>query len=655
MKIFKAVIFFMLCLVNVKKVAQPIELTSPNKQITVTVKLGDQITYSISKNNRQVISESPISLKITNGKTIGANARLRKSTYRYVDQKITPLYGIEKVYRDHYNQVILDLYGDYQLTFRIFDHGVAYRFSTSEKGKIKVFWEEFNLSFPSDPLFLGITGKNFHNYEDTYDRMPLSALSATKLISLPMLAQLEDGTNIIISEADLSDYPGLYLQKNLVRGGLQSMFAHYPTREKIGGKRHFNLKVLNRANYIAETNGTRDFPWRVIGIADSDHELLDNHLTYLLAQPCKIKDTSWIKPGKVAWDWYNNLNLTGVDFKAGFNTETYKYFIDFAAQNNIQYVNLDEGWSNPFDLFDLTNDLDMMELVDYAKQKGVGLFLWVVWHVLDRQLEPALEQFEEWGISGLKIDFIERDDQKAVQFLERACREAAKRKILINYHGTFKPTGLYRTYPNLLNREAVLGLEYNKFSEALNPDHEVTIPFIRMFAGPLDFTPGAMNNSTNENFKVNFTNAMSKGTRAHQLGMYIVYFGPLQMLADSPTAYEKEPEIMKFLADVPTVWDQTVPLLGKVGKYVVVARRKGEDWFIGGMTGWAPKEITLSFEFLEKEKIYQAHILRDGDNADKNPEDYIKEIIQVDYTSTLDLEMMSGGGFALHLIPETAL
>lgn len=645
----KVAFILSVCLFSLKLVAQPIELFSPDQQIKVIIRFEDKITFSISKNDQEVISASPISLEFMDGNLFGVNPRLRKASQSSVEQTLTPLYGMEKAYQDHYNQVILNMRSNYQVTFRAYDQGVAYRFSTSEKGMVQVINEEAHFNFASDPQLIGLISDEFHQYEENYQKTNLAALASEKIVCLPVLAKMNNGTNVIITEADLMDYPGLYLQKNPEENGFQSLFPPYPIKEEVGGDRNFNVVVLETAEYIAETAGSRNFPWRLIGFTDSDHELLENHFTYLLASPSTIADPSWINPGKVAWDWYNNLNLTGVDFKSGFNTESYKYFIDFAAENDIEYVNLDEGWSNQFDLFDLADDLDMMELVNYANQKGVGLFLWVIWHVLDQQLVPALDQFQKWGIAGIKVDFMNRDDQKAVRYYERVSREAAKRNILVNFHGAYKPTGIRRTYPNLINREAVLGLEFNKFSDKQNPDHEVTIPFIRMYAGPMDFTPGAMNNATKENFKINFTNVMSKGTRAHQLGMYVVYYGPLQMLADAPTAYEKEPDILQFLSEVPTIWDETLPLQGEVGEYVVMARRQGNDWYVGGMTGWNPREINLKFDFLEHGKSYQAYLLKDGINADKNPEDYVKEEWQIQADDELTIQMMPGGGFAIQL------
>lgn len=645
----KVAFILSVCLFSLKLVAQPIELFSPDQQIKVIIRFEDKITFSISKNDQEVISASPISLEFMDGNLFGVNPRLRKASQSSVEQTLTPLYGMEKAYQDHYNQVILNMRSNYQVTFRAYDQGVAYRFSTSEKGMVQVINEEAHFNFASDPQLIGLISDEFHQYEENYQKTNLAALASEKIVCLPVLAKMNNGTNVIITEADLMDYPGLYLQKNPEENGFQSLFPPYPIKEEVGGDRNFNVVVLETAEYIAETAGSRNFPWRLIGFTDSDHELLENHFTYLLASPSTIADPSWINPGKVAWDWYNNLNLTGVDFKSGFNTESYKYFIDFAAENDIEYVNLDEGWSNQFDLFDLADDLDMMELVNYANQKGVGLFLWVIWHVLDQQLVPALDQFQKWGIAGIKVDFMNRDDQKAVRYYERVSREAAKRNILVNFHGAYKPTGIRRTYPNLINREAVLGLEFNKFSDKQNPDHEVTIPFIRMYAGPMDFTPGAMNNATKENFKINFTNVMSKGTRAHQLGMYVVYYSPLQMLADAPTAYEKEPDILQFLSEVPTIWDETLPLQGEVGEYVIMARRQGNDWYVGGMTGWNPREINLKFDFLEHGKSYQAYLLKDGINADKNPEDYVKEEWQIQADDELTIQMMPGGGFAIQL------
>jgi alpha-glucosidase len=377
-------------------------------------------------------------------------------------------------------------------------------------------------------------------------------------------------------------------------------------------------------------------------IARKDADLLDSDLVYKLSRPAKI-DTDWIKPGKVAWDWWNALNLEGVDFETGVNTASYKYFIDFAAENGISYVILDEGWSDQFDLFLSNPVVDMQTLTAYAREKGVGLILWCVWHTIDRQKEEAFKMMQEWGIAGVKVDFIDRDDQLAVEFYERFAAEAAKYRLLVDYHGCSKPTGLHRTYPNLINYEGVRGNEYNKFSSLETPDHNVTIAFTRMLAGPMDYTPGAMKNSVEGEFHTSFENPMSYGTRCHQLGMFVVYHAPLQMLCDAPTRYEKYPDILGFLSDVPTTWDETVALDGRLGEYAVVARRKGKDWYIGALTDWDQREITIDLSAFA-DGTYEAEIFRDGVNANRLAEDYIREVKRVASGDKLVIPLKKGGG-----------
>ena len=628
--------------------AQDLTLSSPDGNILLTVALKDKIYYSLAYKGKEILSQSPISMITTDGMEFGIEPRFRRKLTSTVNRIVTPPFGEAQNYPEQYNEMNLLFRGNYNVVFRAYDDGMAYRIVTSSRKSLKVKQEEVAYNFADNFDTHALISENWHNYEDNYKNQKLSDLQEVEKISLPMLVSAENGPFMIISEADLLDYPGLYLTKSANNNGLQGVFPALPTQTEVGGHRNFNLLVQETADYIAETGGDRNFPWRVISFSDSETELLENHLIYLLASESTIEDESWIQPGKVAWDWWNDINLTGVDFKSGYNTESFKYFIDFAAANDIKYVNLDDGWSDQFDLLKPNDQLDIQEVVRYAREKNVGLFLWCVWHTLDRQMQEALDQFQEWGIAGIKVDFMDRDDQLAVNFYERTCREAAKRNILVNFHGAYKPTGLRRTYPNLINRESVLGLEYYKFSDKANPEHEVTIPFIRMHVGPMDFTPGGMSNSTADNFHINFTSPLTRGTRGHQLGMFVVYFAPLQMLADAPTAYEAEPEILEFLSKVPTVWDETVPVTGKIGDYVVIARRKGEDWFIGGLSDWEARNVEFVLDFLE-DGNYAARIFKDGLNADKNPEDFKVEDKKVTAGGKMNIDMAPGGGFVIQL------
>ena len=415
----------------------------------------------------------------------------------------------------------------------------------------------------------------------------------------------------------------------------------------------FNLIVKERTDYIAKTEGNRTFPWRILKIATEDAQLLDTDLVYKLSDAHDENiDYSWVKPGKVAWDWWSAINLIGVDFRSGVNTESYKYYIDFAAKNGIEYINLDEGWSDQYDLMKLDDQINLKEIIDYGHEKGVGIILWCVHYPLDEKLDEAMNQFKEMGVKGLKIDFMDRDDQVMVDYYHRIAKAAAEHQLLVNYHGAYKPSGLHRKYPNVINRESVRGLEYNKFSrEGTTPEHAVTIPFIRMAAGPMDYTPGAMTNAQKANFAMSFERPMSQGTRCQQLAMFVVYEAPLQMLSDAPTAYLAEPAILEFIREVPTVWDETVALSGKVGDYVVIARKFGDTWYVAGMTDWDPRTLDVDFSFLKKGK-YKAQIFQDGINADRIGNDYTKLEKTIVGGEIQSFKLAPGGGFVMKITAE---
>jgi alpha-glucosidase len=383
-------------------------------------------------------------------------------------------------------------------------------------------------------------------------------------------------------------------------------------------------------------------------VAEHDGDLLTNEIVYLLEKPSQFQDTAWIKAGKVAWDWWNDWNIDGVDFKAGINTKTYEYYVDFAAKYGIAYIILDDGWYKLGNLLEVTPDLNMDELIAYAKQKNVGIILWASWKTLDDQLIPALDQFEKWGVKGIKVDFMQRSDQIMIDYFYRVCREAAKRHMLVDYHGDQKPATMMRTWPNLINTEGVRGMEWSKWSAESEPKHNVTLPFTRMFLGPMDYTPGAMRNATRATFRPINSQPMAMGTRCHQLAMYVVYEAPLQMLSDSPSNYLREPEIMEFLGPVPSEWDETKVLDGKISEYVVVARRNGREWYVGAMSDWTPRTLDVDLSFLP-EGNFTMDAYQDGVNADRNASDYKKVTMQVNRGSKLKLQLASGGGWAARI------
>jgi alpha-glucosidase len=624
-------------------------LYSPDKRIKVVIQVDSRISYSVFCDGQEILLPSPLSLTIEGAGTLGKGARFSGLKTRSVDDRIIPPIKEKRaVIADRFNEAALTFKGGFGVIFRAYDDGVAYRFFTRLKGPVKVVAEEVRFNFGADhSVYFPVTDSFVSSFERNYSFLPLSGISAEKMAFLPVLVDIPGGPKVAISETDLDDYPGLYLRGSADGSfGLGGCFAAYPLKEE--QTRDRSLAVTERAGFIAETSGSREFPWRVLAIARRDADLIENDIVYRLGKPLALADTSWIKPGKVAWDWWNDLNLFGVDFVSGINTETYEYYIDFAAKHGLEYIILDEGWSDPADLLKTNPALDMPELLSYARERNVGLVLWCVWITLDRQLQEALDLFERWGVRGIKVDFMDRDDQKVVNFYKKVAAEAARKKLVVDFHGAFKPTGLRRQYPNILTREGVLGLEYNKWSKSVTPEHDLLIPFIRMLAGPMDFTPGAMRNAPEKDFQPIFSEPMSQGTRCHQLAMYVVYESPLQMLSDSPSAYLREPAIMEFLGRVPTVWDETIGLEAKVGDYVVVARKSGEEWYVGAMTDWTPRDLEVDLKFLGPGE-YRAEICADGVNAARYSSDYSRSVLSVKAGDRIKMKLAPGGGWAARL------
>ena len=488
-----------------------------------------------------------------------------------------------------------------------------------------------------------------NSFEQPYVYEPITKLNSKRLMFLPLLVELEGGKKLCITEADLEDYPGMFLNNSTTQPALKPVFAPYPKVKKQGGHNNLQMLVEEREHYIAKTKGTRSFPWRVFVVSAEDRQLADCDMVYRLASPCRVKDLSWIKPGKVAWEWWNDWNIDGVDFRAGINNETYKYYIDFASEHGIEYVILDEGWAVNLkaDLMQVIPEIDLQELVDYGKSKNVGIILWAGYYAFDRDMENVVKHYAEMGVKGFKVDFMDRDDQEMMNFLYRAAETCARYQMMVDFHGICKPTGLQRTYPNVINYEGVYGLENLKWAAQTHdmPKYDVTIPFIRMLAGPMDYTQGAMRNAIRSNYFPVNSEPMSQGTRCHQLATYVIFESPLNMLCDNPSNYRREAECTNFIADIPTVWDKTVALDGKVGEYVAIARQHGNDWYVGALTNWDARELTLDLSFLG-EGNYTLELFKDGINADRAARDYKKEVLPVPADRKLKIKMAPGGGWA---------
>lgn len=637
------------CLASTAVAESSYDLRSPDNRIEIRIRTAKGVRYDVLLKGRALLEDCTLSLDIEH-KTLGIETKVLTSKERSSDQVLEPPVR-QKFAKIHesYNELRLEMEGGYAVVFRAYNEGAAYRLETFlPQQQVKVFKEEANFHFPRNFIVYYPQEDSFFSHnERKYLPQNLTEIAPEFIASLPAVVDVGDGAKVAIAESDVEDYPGLWL-RGTGGNGLAAVFPPYPLKEKLERDRDF--RVVESADYLAVTTGRRTFPWRVIGIAEKDGDLLTNQLTWLLAKPSQVADPSWIKPGKVAWDWWNFNNVYGVDFKAGINTATYKFYIDFAAKYGIPYIILDEGWYKLGNLLEVVPEINMEELTAYARQKNVGIILWVIWKTLDDQLEPALNQFAKWGIKGIKVDFMQRSDQLLINYYHKVSRETAKRKMLVDFHGDQKPATMTRTWPNLISTEGVRGLEWNKWSAETEPKHDVTLPFTRMFLGPMDYTPGAMWNASKSSFAPIFNRPMSLGTRCHQLAMYVVYESPLQMLSDSPSNYLREPEVMEFLGPVPTEWDETKVLDARIADYVVVARRNGRDWYIGAMTDWTPRELEIDFSFLP-EGNFQMESFEDGVNADRMGSDYRSEKSLVRKTTKRKIQLAPGGGWAARIVP----
>lgn len=653
-----ALVFFCFLYLNLafSQKKQDFVLNSPDGKIEVKVSVNDKITWTISHEKDLILAPSAMSMTLDENVVLGKNAVVLNSKKESIDASFeTPFYK-KKTVQNKYNQLILNFKNDFSIEYRAFDDGVAYRFITKKKKNITVKSEEVVLNFDQDYNSLIPYVRDLRNLKDPYissfeahyENKKISEFAKDTLAFLPFLIDYKNHKKAVFLEANLEDYPGLFVTNNSSKSGFESRFSKYPLQEQNGGFNNINRLITERADYLVKTKGTRNFPWRIIVISENDAELANNDMVQKLAEPSKIKDVSWIKPGIVAWDWWNDWNIYNIDFKAGINTETYKYYIDFASKNKVEYVVLDEGWSLEDDIMKHNPNVDLEALIAYGKERNVGIILWSSWMALTKNTAGILKNYADLGIKGFKVDFLDRDDAKMVNSVYDIAQKAADNKLLLDFHGMYKPTGIQRTYPNILNFEGVKGLENNKWTPNDDvPLYDTTIPFIRMMAGPMDYTPGAMRNATKSEFKASHSNPMSQGTRSHQLALYTIFEAPLQMMADSPTAYMKEQESTDFIAKTPTTFDETVALDGEVGKFVAIARRKANTWSLGSITNWDSREITIDFSFLEKGKKFEAEIFSDGVNADKAANDYKREIVTVDSTTKLKYRLASGGGLSM--------
>ncbi len=652
---------------------QAFKLESPDQETKVNIYVGQTLQFDVYQDGVQVIEPSPISITLGSGEVWGISPQLVDEKREKVSQRIdSPFYAKSSV-EENYQSLQLTFEGDWGIEFRAYNDGIAYRFISHKSGEYVIQEEQVEFNFISDatatvpyvntPVYDSV-GKSLHenfekqlhsSFENTYTVAPLSELDKNKLMFLPLVVDAPQGKRISITESDLQDYPGLFMHAPMKAQQLKGYQAGYPASvEEHTGHNNLQTIVKTREDYIAKVNGPRSFPWRVLTVARHDIDLANSDLSYLLAAPSKIKDTSWIKPGKVAWEWWNDWNLEGVDFETGVNTETYKYYIDFASKNKIEYVILDEGWAvnKEYDLMKVVPEIDLEELIAYGKSKNVDIILWAGYYAFDRDMERVCAHYAKMGVKGFKVDFLDRDDQEMVAFHARAAETAARHKLLLDMHGTYKPSGLQRTYPHILNFEGVYGLENMKWAtpEVDHVTYDVSIPFIRMTSGPMDYTQGAMINSCKGAYTPNYHKPMSQGTRAHQVAQYIIYLAPLNMMCDTPTNYEKNQSTTDFIAPIPTTWDETRVLDGKIGEYIVTLRRKGKDWYIGGLNNWDARDISLDIPALTGLSTGQIEIFKDGTNAARNAEDFTIERMPLSDAPSV-IHMAPGGGFAIKITP----
>lgn len=630
-------------------------LSSPDGTLKVEISAGNELAYQVMHGNDTILSHSNIGLVLENGTIVGKTPRITGERRRKIkDNMESPFYRFKEFVATG-NELDLKLKGGFGIIFRAYNEGVAYRFYTTQSSDIIIKEEQAEFNFKEDyTAYLPYTTNDKKPmamaYQNVYDIIPLSK-AQPKLAFLPVTVDCSS-VKLTLLESDLEAYPDMFVQSQQGKYGLKGVFAPYPAKTDFYPWRKQEY-VTETTDFISRSRGSRSYPWRVLAITEKDTDMPVNNLVYALASPNRIGDTSWIKTGKVAWDWWNDWNLKGVPFKAGINMDTYKYYIDFASRNGLEFIVLDEGWYAPKsgDMLTVIPELDLPELIAYGKSKGVEIVLWTVFNVLDSQLEAACKKYADMGIKGFKVDFLDRDDQTAVEMVYRIAEMTARYKLILDLHGIYKPTGINRTYPHIINFESVFGMEEVKWTDIKNnmPLYDVTFPYIRMMAGPVDYTPGAMRNATKADWRAMYYTPASMGTRCHQLAAYIVHDSPFTMLCDAPTNYLNEQECVDFIASLPVEVDSTFIASGELGKYIVTVRKKDVNWYIGGMTNWDERDVQLDFSFLPEGMSYTAVLFKDGVNANKQAEDYRKETIRIDKDSRLTLHLASGGGFAMKL------
>ncbi|QQL49977.1 glycoside hydrolase family 97 protein [Mucilaginibacter ginkgonis] len=622
-----------------------LNLKSPDGRVSLQITVDNKIRYTLSCDNSILLDTCSLALSLRD-EILGSNSTILKTEKTYVDEVIKPYIALKySSVINRYNSLVITFKRNFAVEFRLYDDGFAYHFITHKKGQIEILNEDITLNFPSAYLLHLQQANSFKTaYQEPYSHVTSTAWRPSdKISTLPILIDTKSGYKMLFSESAVVDYPGSFI-KGIGKNGVKAVAPKMPLTFEPDGDR--SVKILKEANYIAKTEGNRELPWRYLAITRDDKQLIENTMTLKLAPKSQLLSPAWIKPGQASWEWWNGASPYGqdVNFVSGYNQDTYKYYIDFASKFGIKYIVMDEGWAkSTSDPYTTNPNINLPELIQYGKNKNVGIILWLTWLTVDQHME-LFKVFQEWGIRGVKIDFMDRSDQWMVNYYERVAKEAAKHELFVDFHGAFKPSGLEYKYPNILSYEAVKGMEE---MSGCTPNNSIYYPFIRNAVGPMDYTPGAMLSMQPESYISARPNSASIGTRVYQMALFIVFESALQMLADNPTLYYRNQDCTEFITSVPTTWDETKALCATVGKLAIVAKRKGEKWFIGGITNNdQPQNVTINLDFLPKNKSFKMTFFEDGVNSDRQAMDYRKKFNTVSSEDTLTFKLARNGGFA---------
>lgn len=649
----KKITLYLCCLFlfSVTVNSQNYKLVSPDKKVELTIRNDSVLSYSLAYHGKNVTKSSLLGMTLDSGKNWGYGDRVIKKNKRGENSVVKLVSGNFKEIYNTFNELKLTFNAGYSVRFRLYNEGMAYRFEgdgrSTDTVTVKTERADFRLS--DDPAVIFPETNNFTAWElSNKQYCTVSGIENGKYGITPVLFEnKKQGLKVVIAESDLNNYPGMYLKKQ--DDAMKGFWALYPKEIVMGSWGNFVTVVKERADFITRTAGNQTFPWRIIIVTDDDRQLLTNNMIFLLAKPQQIQNTGWIKPGKATWEWWHCAILEKAPFESGphkLSTQLYKYYIDFAAENKLEYLLIDAGWSNLFRPTELNPKVDVKELIRYGKEKKVGIFLWTVASTLMKYPHVYLDSISSWGAAGVKIDFFDRDDAQIIPQYEELAKACAERKLLVDFHGCSKPTGLNRAYPNILSFEAVRGLECSKWDTSTNPDYRLQFIFSRMLAGPIDYTPGSMRNSNLKNFKpIDPGLPMSLGTRCQELAEYIIINSSLEMLADSPDGYRKYPDILNYLSEVPASWDETKALSAKVGEYAVVAKRKGNKWYVAGMNAWGGRKLDVDFSFLGKNRSIEMKIFADTEKSNDDANQYVSKSLTLNTAKPLEIYMASGGGF----------